>query len=87
MDFRERTDPDTKDITITEHWGDDQIQNCRNLAQRVGIAIVTTIAALAPLGKHVFQIIEVGGPLQVLFRESFFNVCLTRFLELKFIIF
>ena len=29
----------------------------------------------------------VGGPLQVLFRESFFNVCLTRFLELKFIIF
>ena len=58
MDFRERTDPDTKDIIITEHWGDDQIQNCRNLAQRVGIAIVTTIAALAPLGKHVFQIIE-----------------------------
>ena len=58
MYFRERTDPDTKDITITELWGDDQIQNCRNLAQRVGIAIVTTIAALAPLGKHVFQIIE-----------------------------
>ena len=29
---------------------------------------------------------QVGGPVQVLFRESFFNVCLTRFLELKFII-
>ena len=32
-------------------------------------------------------LLPIGGPLQVLFRESFFNVCLTRFLELKFIIF
>ena len=30
---------------------------------------------------------KVGGPLQVLFRETFVNVCLTRFLELEFIIF
>jgi hypothetical protein len=58
IDLRERTDPDTKDIIITEHWGNDQIQNCRNLAQRVGIAIVTTIAALAPLGTNIFQLIE-----------------------------
>ena len=41
---------------------------------------------LGEIGEGVGGI-RLGGPLQVFFRESFFNVCLTRFLELKFIVF